>query len=261
VNAAVTAIRPSAPPLLLPSNRPLVRTDMFVLALAKIEAMTRLSTIGLIEGVPGTGKTTVIRYHAQAKGHRVTVIEIPPDSSSKVSLKHIHRGLTGYDHAGDKHDLQDALVRLLGVGGEIIVLDEAQHLGLAGIKQVRYLHDRCARETKPFTLVLGGHGVARAIARSKELDDRIKIRHTMKPIPTSALEKVFRQFHPRLTQADASLLLDIDTWAKGNLRRWGSLMDAVDLNDGLPEDGGPTGPITKPSVQRAFVLMGAEVRL
>lgn len=134
--SAAVPLRPQAPPLLLPSNRPLVRTDMFVLALAKMEAITRLSTIGLIEGAPGTGKTTVVRYHAQTKGHRVAVIEIPSDSSSKVSLKHAHRALTGYDPAGDKHEIQDTLVDLLGKGGWVIVIDEAQHLGLAGIKQV-----------------------------------------------------------------------------------------------------------------------------
>jgi hypothetical protein len=261
VSAAVT-LRPPAPPLLLPKNRPLVRTDMFVLALAKLEAITRLSTIGLIEGVPGTGKSTVLRYHAQVKGHRVSFMEIPPESSSKVSLKHVHRALTGYDPAGDKHSIQDDLVKILGAGEWVVTVDEAQHLGLAGIKQVRYLHDRCAREARPFTLVLSGNGVARAIARSKELDDRVKIRHVMEAIPTRALEKVLRQFHPRLANASLALLLDIDTaWAKGNLRRWGSLMDAIDLNEGLPEEGGPTTPITAASVRGAFVLMGVEARL
>lgn len=84
----------------------------------------------------------------------------------------------------------------------------------------------------------------------------------MLPIPTRGLEKVLRQFHLRLTDAPLTLLVDIDTaWAKGNLRRWGSLMDAIDLQDGLPEDGGPSGPITTASAQRAFVLMGVEVRL
>ncbi len=239
-----------------------MRTDTFVLALAKMEAITRLSTIGLIEGVPGTGKTTVVRYHAQTKGHPVTVMEIPPESSSKVSLKHVHRALTGSDPVGDKHEIQDYLVNLLGVGSQVIVIDEAQHLGLSGIKQVRYLHDRCAREAKPFTLLLSGHGVARAISRSRELDDRIKIRHLMEPVPTPRLEKVLRQFHPRLSKAGTELIVNIDAaWAKGNLRRWGSLMDAVDLNDGLPEDGGPTTPISNASALRAFMVMGVEVRL
>lgn len=250
-------------PVPLPNNRPLIRTDTFVLALAKMEAITRLTTIGLIEGRPGTGKTTVVRHHARTKGHSVAVLEIPPDSSSKESLKHVHKALVGADPVGSKHEIQDELVKLLGVGGQVMVVDEAQHLGLSGIRQLRYLHDRCTLEAKPFTLVLSGHGVEHAISRCEELDDRIKIRHDMLPIPTKGLEKVLRQFHPRLAAAELRLLVDIDhAWAKGNLRRWGSLMDAVDLNDGLPEEGGPTGPMTKASAQRALVLMGVKkVRL
>lgn len=249
--------RPPQPPLPLPAGRPLVRTRMFSLGLAKIEAATRLRTIALIEGEPGTGKTTTVRFHAQTTGQQVHVIEIPPDSSSKVSLRHVHRSLTGYYPPGDKHEIQDLLVRLLGQGGAVVIVDEAQHLGLAGIKQLRYLHDTCGRDAEPFTLVLSGHGVQRAVGRSRELADRIKIRHHMTPIPTAQVEDVLRQFHPRLAQADLALLLAIDDWAKGNLRRWGSLMELVDENDGATHDV-QRDPLDKAAARLAFRLMGEE---
>jgi hypothetical protein len=245
-----------------PAHRPIVPTEGFLAAQTKITAVVQSRTICTIDGELGTGKSTVVGYYAAESGFVCRLVEIPPSASSKQAFVHIYIQLTGHTPIGSADSIRSDLIEVLATEDYVMLLDEAQNLGVIGLRLVRNLWDECRRLGRPFPLVIGGCGIVAALARVPELLDRVAVHHEMKRLSTDELLTVVHALHPRLARADDGLLMNIDQrYARGNLRKWDQFLTILDAIDGSPAQGS-NGPLTKKLAGEALTAMGRpEVKL
>jgi hypothetical protein len=136
-----------------------------------------------------------------------------------------------FDHKEDEYVLTEDLVPVLLEANPVVVIDEAQNLGAAGLQQLRFFHDRCrpVLPTDPpgFTLVLVGSTVDRALGRADELDSRVSAWVKFEPLKDEPLLRALREWHPLLADLPPELLLQIDRErCRGNFRRWAQFLNA-----------------------------------
>ena len=97
-------------------------------------------SIAVIYGVAGAGKTTAIRRYAHTTPNVWIVTATPATSSMAAVLRQIAAVLElpgGYRNFELSRDI---VRRLVGARG-LLVIDEAQHLTLPALEQVRSIHD------------------------------------------------------------------------------------------------------------------------
>lgn len=110
-------------------------TVMNVLEYARIQR-----TIGVIYGDAGIGKTRTMREWAKNKSDVVILTATPAFNSPKSFLKYLARQLrtTKSGHIDDLY--MDIMDRLAGTD-KMLIIDEAQHLSLKTIENIRSLQD------------------------------------------------------------------------------------------------------------------------
>lgn len=127
-----TASMPSAPKWV---STPTGEAILGALAYAQIA-----SDVAVIYGGAGLGKTSAIRQHASTSLNVWHVVMQPATSAVVTALEEICAGM-GLNETGGAAKLTRAIVkRLKGTFG-LLVIDEAQHLSVAALDQIRSLHD------------------------------------------------------------------------------------------------------------------------
>jgi len=198
--------------------------------------------IGLCYGLPGVGKTLSARYYARADllqpwiPHYVTaespraassacrtVVYTPPVANSPRQILHdVSRLRTMMRcHLHEPPCVPGPPSTGTTTLPDLIIVDEADRLKMAGLEQLRDLYDR-----KQLGLVLMGMpGLEKRMARYAQLYSRIGFVHLFRPLATTELQQVITHkwtqlgLTLRLTEmADAEAFAAIVRTTSGNFR-------------------------------------------
>lgn len=120
-------------------------------------------SIAVIYGSAGVGKTTTIERYAKTSPNVWTVTVSPAISSMAAMLREIGAVLDLHGSGWQNRALsRDIKARLKGTNG-LLVIDEAQHLGVQAVEEIRSIHDAakvglvlCGNE-KVYTVLTGGN--------------------------------------------------------------------------------------------------------
>lgn len=212
----------------------LVRTRSLENAVLQLQLTLRQKAIMLLDGPPGTGKTTTVAHlleQAAATGVPTVYVAIPERPSPTELLRVLIEAISGTPGAGSKHDMENEARALLQLHGGMIAVDEVQNLKSAGLQELRYLHDDA--QTNVAMLISGWQADA-VIRAQPDLNSRIRYRTGFHPLQRHELVDVVRQLDPHLRATDAEVLLWIDdVYAHGILRNWNSF--ATTTRDLIPE--------------------------
>lgn len=125
----------------LPAAPAYVSTPTAERVIAALHYAQLAGDIAVIYGGAGLGKTTAIRRYAD-NALNCWVVTMQEDCSSIVTAMEEIAEVVGVANAGSgAARLRRAVVRkVMGTGG-LLVIDEAQHLGVAALDEVRGIHD------------------------------------------------------------------------------------------------------------------------
>jgi len=97
--------------------------------------------MSLVYGGPGVGKTTAIRQY-QDGGLNVWVATMTPAHAGLVSALRGIAGAVGVEvSSGGAEALNREIERKVNKSNGLLVIDEAQHLGVPALEQIRSIHD------------------------------------------------------------------------------------------------------------------------
>jgi hypothetical protein len=148
----------------------------------------------------------------------------PRPGTTKV-VRSIYADVTGHTAPGRSADVERLLEHVLAERPRVLVIDETQKLGRAGIDQLIHLHEHPGAR---FTLVLVGMGLARLLDGHEELDGRFGRSVAFERIRDDELLAWLTAYHPLLARTDPNLLRRVDNrYWKGKLRRWAQFTHAA----------------------------------
>lgn len=205
-------------------EHPLVKTPSFKRAQANMNAILKRNRMGILDGPPGTGKTTFAQWAAE-KADRPSVIVAMPENPHPTDILRLSIvALTAQNPVSvDKVPLSSELVDVLSEWRGLLIIDEVQNVGLQGLTQLRYVHD-IVRPKVPFLLV--GHGALATVATNAPLSERIKNRTRFKRLDVDDVFTTVRTIAPHLAETpDDVLRYANDMYGMGVLRRWVNLLE------------------------------------
>jgi DNA transposition AAA+ family ATPase len=222
--------RPDMSALVLPPrlelDHPLVHTPSFRSAATAMTALLGRNKIGLIDGPPGTGKTTFAQWAAE-KCDRPSAVAVMPENPAPLDILRISiTAVTGHNPFGDnKTEMEAELATALGEWRGLLILDEVQNVRIKGLTEARYIHDI----TRPrFPLLLVGYGAMATVRENTPLDSRIRLRRTFRELDGQDLFDTVRALDDRLAGvSDDVIRYADDKFARGNLRRWIDLLETL----------------------------------
>ena len=217
--------------LVLPSrlelNHPLAMTSNLKRADAGLRSILDRNQIGLIDGLPGTGKTTFAQYAAERCG-RPSAIAVMPENPAPLDFLRISiTAVTGHNpHGGTKTEMEAELIESLSTWQGLLIVDEVQNVRFRGLNEARYIHDI----TRPkFPMLLLGHRALQSVQENPTLDSRVRIRRVFKALQGAELFETVRTISTAFNdQPDDVIRYADDKWGRGNLRRWVSLVETLD---------------------------------
>ncbi len=222
--------RPDLTNLVLPPrlelDHPLVKTPSFRSAQSCMNTILKRQRIGLIDGPPGTGKTTFAQWAAERCGRPSAVAAMPENPAPNDFLRVSIVAVTGQNPSGhNKTEMEAELVGALSTWQGLLILDEIQNVGLRGLTEARYIHDI----TRPaFAMLLVGWGASKTVRENEPLSDRIRQRRRFKALEGEDLFETVRAIDERLARVPDNLLRYADDrYAKGILRRWVALIETL----------------------------------
>ncbi len=180
-------------------------------------------------GDAGHGKTfaaeTLVGEYAECDSCYLT---FPGRPSPKRVAAGLATALTGVDRDLTLSQLNDVLIDRLAAKKTVVIVDEAQRLGIEALEFLRHIHDEVWRKTgrtgegEAFTLLLvGGNGCFEALTRYPMLRSRVAAWVEFPALNEEQVVDFIRQFHPLYQDVDETLLRMIDEEAMhGNLRDW-----------------------------------------
>lgn len=192
--------------------------------------------IVLVDGKVGVGKTYGTDYVLQALGVAVYWTDMADTSRGREANAKIYEAVTGkrpsmrmsaYALTAETVDVLDGLQAVL-------VVDEAPHMTVSAMRQLRYLHDR---PTTKVLMVLIGASVIHKVTRVPELDNRVSRRITVNELTRAEALEFVPKLHPVLANTSAKVLADLSVYAKGNLRNWAHVLEVANHSDVDPEKG------------------------
>lgn len=223
--------RPDLANLVLPPrlelDHPLVKTPSFRRAQSAMSTILKRNQIGLIDGPPGTGKTTFAQWAAEKCGRACAVAAMPENPAPNDFLRVSIVAVTGHNPTGhNKTEMEAELVAALGDWQGLLILDEIQNVGLRGLTEARYIHDTCRPK---FPLMLVGWGASRTVRENAPLSDRIRQRRFFKPLRGEDLFTTVRAIDDRFTRVPDDVIRRADDrYAQGILRRWVALIETLE---------------------------------
>lgn len=232
----------------LPPDIPagLARTQTLEHATLAFRLTVRQKSIMLLDGPPGTGKSTtaaVLIQQTVTDGIPAVYVAIPERPSPTELLRVLIEAISGTPGLGSKHDMENEARALLQDHGGLIVVDEVQNLRRSGLQELRYLHDDSQTNV---SMLICGWQADKVIREQPDLNSRIRYRTAFQPIHPREIVAVVRQMDSRFARTNDETLLMINAlYAGGILRNWNSV--AVAARDLLPA-GEPLTPSTAKSL-------------
>lgn len=173
-----------------------------------------------IDGPAGCGKTTAVTALVQDTSLPVTSVSLDPRSSDKDVVKLLYTAVTGRSADGRmlRTEMLADLRTVLAGKDRLVVVDEAQHAGIAALEMIRTLH---MDPTATWHLVLSGAGLEKHLTAERMLKSRVMHWAVFNPINTDDIADVLTQMHPVFGEIDARHLEAGDRIAcRGVLREW-----------------------------------------
>lgn len=120
--------------------------------------------IALLYGEPGTGKTTALREYAKSHSNAV-LIEVTPHTSARVILEDLCEALK-ITPPKTLRAMLKAVAKFLGTADKVLLIDEAEHLPLKALEDLRRIAD-----FSKTPIILCGTGILlrNLVGRDKEL--------------------------------------------------------------------------------------------
>ncbi len=156
----------------------------------------------LITGEVGTGKTTLCRtlldkYRNNEEYNVKTALILNPSFSDQQLLQLILRDFGIQDKLENKFDLVNALNKFLldetGKGNNIVLLiDEAQNLGVDQLEQIRLLSNLETEKEKLLQIILIGQPelcAKLALTSLRQLNQRIAVRYHLHPLKREEIKR------------------------------------------------------------------------
>lgn len=217
----------------------LAQTQTMRNAAIGFQLAVKQKAIMLLDGPPGTGKTTTAAYlirQANNEGVPTVYVAIPERPSPTELLRVLIEAISGTPGQGSKHDMENEARALLQDHGGLIVVDEVQNLRRSGLQELRYLHDDSQTNV---AMLICGWQADQVIREQPDLNSRVRFRTGFQPLRRNEVVDVVTQIEPRLAVTDPDVLQWIDdVYAHGVLRNWNSI--AATARDLLPDVHGVT---------------------
>lgn len=213
--------------------RSLARTESLEHAALAFRLTLRQKAIMLLDGPPGTGKSTTASYlidQATSEGVPAVYVAIPERPSPTELLRVLIEAISGTPGIGSKHDMENEARALLQDHGGLIVVDEVQNLRRAGLQELRYLHDDSQTNV---AMLICGWQADKVIREQPDLNSRVRFRTGFQRLRRADVAGVVRQMEPAFQSTDDGVLLLVDdVYAHGILRNWNSFAET--MRDLLP---------------------------
>lgn len=210
---------------LIPDDAKLVITDEIRKLTYYAESAVDRGQIVLVSGPAGCGKSTMLAAVQGISGVRVVDAEIPPRTRDKAIYQQLLRAMTGAHEEGTVAQLQDRIRTYLQAEPTLVIVDEAQNVGLPFLMAMRWLN---GATNFRFGLVLAGVGLQRHIQREPQLASPVARRVLVKKQNFHEALPRLRAFHPLLKEADEDTLRYVDRmYANGYWRAWSLFVGAL----------------------------------
>lgn len=204
-----------------------------------------------VDGPAGAGKSTGLAVLAAASPVPAHILSMRPRSTGRELMLALYESITGDAfHGGTQRDIENDLKVLLAAKPRIVLLDEAQNVGLAALQAIRFLLDL---HTGQWGLVLAGKGILAKLAKEEMLANRVALRVTFPALNNANRTATVTALHPFLATAAPGLIDALDQLVcRGELRRW------VILLEWMLQFAGPNEPCTAELAGEAALLMTGE---
>lgn len=187
--------------------------------------------LGVIAAPSGLGKTLSAKAYAQAHPNVIYIASLPHISDSGLlEIMKMELGLK-YGQNTPRHERALQIMKQLRTDPQLILVDEANHLSVAGLDMLRSIHDdgNCGMvlqgDEKVVTTIKSGgkkenlaqlySRVRRYIALERPDDEDIRRFCEYKGMPLNGNEKVLRKIHDLIGDA-------------GEFRKLGFILDQID---------------------------------
>jgi DNA transposition AAA+ family ATPase len=124
----------------MPAAPDFVSTPTAERVLVALQYAQMAADITVIYGGAGLGKTSAIRHYATVSP-QVWVATMTPASASVVTCLEEICEQIGIAYSGGASRLHRAILKKISGTGGLLVIDEAQHLSVAALDQLRSIHD------------------------------------------------------------------------------------------------------------------------
>lgn len=190
-------------------------------------ALDRCAAIA-VSGPYGAGKSTLLTAVAAISDVNVAFANIPKGVTPKQQWEVLTKAITGRPATGSARQMQEAAKEYLTAVPTLLIVDEAQFIGLPALLQLRWLWDH---DFPKFAIVLAGSNLFEHLERepsiSTRIDRRIELRHQTR-------ERMVQQLLHHLPQARATeqRILDWidDAYAQGSWRAWSHLLRTITID-------------------------------
>ncbi len=211
----------------LPKGASLVQRDKIHLLAGLMPHTLERRGIVVVSGPAGSGKTTTVAAVVGVAPVRAVYVALPPKTRDKMLWENL-AGAIGATAVGTQRQLQDAVQAQLATQPTMLVVDEAQNVGLEALKALRWLTGQL---TCPFAMVLSGIDLNQALGKEPMLASRVSARVLLRSPRFGDLLPELRSFHPVLDQVartNPALLGRVDSaYAHGSWRAWSLLIDQL----------------------------------
>lgn len=209
----------------MPDDANLVVTDQIKKLTYYAATAVDRGDIVLVSGAAGCGKSTMLAAVQGVSGVRVVNAEIPPRTRDKAIYQQLHQALWRAPEEGTVASLQDRIRAQLALEPTLVIVDEAQNVGLPFLMAMRWLN---GATNFRFGLILAGVGLQKHIQREPQLSSRVAKRVLVEKVDFAAMLPQLRKFHPMLAEADEDVLRYVDQlYANGYWRAWSLFLQNV----------------------------------
>jgi hypothetical protein len=208
--------------------------------------------IACFDGAPGAGKTTAASFVIEQSGRDWRYCRLPQAGSRRDLLEAVYRAVFRRQTTMTASKMFDALVERLMSGDIGVIADEAHHLGVSGIQQLRYLWDEAALHNARFPLLLVGYDL------SAELDNADEVRRRIRRwvyfeeyLDTDTATIIAAALHPRLAVTKPAIIKRLNEGlARRSIGNWETLAIHIKYLDTTDPTGTKVTGLDEADVRR-----------